>query len=123
VQALFGVKSNLLGEIQKIADDVVERLEYFHETQKIKEELDALAAFSKYIQNMYAVNGAKNAKTTPVFKESDNSASPDMDFVASGEIPRDPKDMSEDQLEELMQNLMVDRGVIASGEVPQKRLS
>ena len=52
VQALFGVKSNLLGEIQKIADDVVERVEYFHEIQKIKEEFAALAAFSKYTKDM-----------------------------------------------------------------------
>ena len=71
---------------------------------------------------VYAVNGAKSTKTTPVFKESGNSASPGMDVVALGEIPRDPKDMNEDQLEELMQKLIVDRGVIASGEVPQKRL-
>jgi hypothetical protein len=71
---------------------------------------------------VYAVNGADDTKTTPAFKESSNSASLEMDVVALDEIPRDPKDMSEDQLEELMQKLMVDRDVIASGKVPQKRL-
>jgi hypothetical protein len=69
-----------------------------------------------------AVNGEDDDKTKPVFKESVNSAFPDMDFVALGEIPRDPKDVSEDQLEEMMQKLIVDRGVIAGGQVPQKRL-
>jgi hypothetical protein len=65
---------------------------------------------------VYAVNGAKDTK-----KQSNNTASLDLNF-ALGDLTRDPNEMSEDQLEEIMQKLIVDRGVIASGEVPQKRL-
>jgi hypothetical protein len=63
VQALFGVKSNLLDEIQKIADDVVLRLEYFLETQKIKEAADALAAFSAYIVDIQGLLNAASGET------------------------------------------------------------
>jgi hypothetical protein len=52
VEALFGVKSNLLDEIRKIADDVVDRIAYFEKTQTIKDQLNYLVTFSKYIKSM-----------------------------------------------------------------------
>jgi hypothetical protein len=64
-----------------------------------------------------AVNGEDDDK-----KEADNLDQLSSDSLALGENTRDPKEMSEDQLEEMMQNFVVDRGVIASGKVLQTRL-
>jgi hypothetical protein len=63
VQALFGVQSNLLDEIKQIADDVVERIKYFEETEKITEELNALATFSKYVSDTKSYLNTKSRAT------------------------------------------------------------
>jgi hypothetical protein len=49
---VFGPKEDLIGTMRKIANDVVERIEYFQENATLKDQLDTLKTFSIWIANV-----------------------------------------------------------------------
>jgi hypothetical protein len=61
VEAIFGGKDNMLDEIQKIADDVVHRIEFILKSNELAAELDVLKAFSAWVKRIPSEMGETDA--------------------------------------------------------------